>query len=188
MRSSPVLLRKKAWSKLTPLRSLRFLIFENNIPSICCELKRGGEGKGGSYMTVSEWFAAGLWLAHLGAVPPARPCSRHSYPALTNLCGRLWGQGVVLQVREMQLWLLGNMNRCGLACGIWELELAITLQDWLLLQCLWHKEPRSDSTALLRLMLNEKLCHVQVTSFTPQCTLLLKVPPTILSAAEMELL
>lgn len=62
------------------------------------------------------------------------------------------------------------------------------LQDWLLLQCLLHKEPHSDGTDPLRLMLNEKLCHVQVTSFTAQCTLLLKVPATILSAAAVALL
>lgn len=129
-RPSPVLLRKKkkAWSKATPLKSLRFLIFENDIPIICCEVRGVGEGKGGSYMTVSEWFysqavtgtsqSCSTSLSMLLSPAPL-PCTRHSCPAPTN--PTLWGCEevarlcMVRRVREMQLWLLGNMNRLWLS-------------------------------------------------------------------------
>lgn len=88
------MLRKKAWSKLTPLRSLRFLIFDNNIPSFCCELGGEGEGKGGSCMTVSEWLCS--WA--VAGTPQScclhapLPCTRHSCPAPTDpTFERFWG-------------------------------------------------------------------------------------------------
>lgn len=98
----------------------------------------------------------------------------------------------MLWVREMQLFLLGNMNRLWLSpslhVGFESLRLLSHCRTGCCYSAFLHKEPCSDSTTLLRLMLNEKLCHVQVTSFTAQCMLLLEVPATILSAAAMALL
>lgn len=131
------------WEKQPdPLRSLRFLIFENNIPSICCELRGVGEGKGDSYMMVSELFcsrAVAGTSRSCSTSPPVPlspaplPCTGHSCPAPTNATlweavKRWWGWGMVPRVREMQLWLLGNMSRLWLSPS-----LHVGFESWRLL-------------------------------------------------------
>lgn len=68
------------------------------------------------------------------------------------------------------------------------MRFAITLQGRLQLQQLLRNEHRSESTALLKLMLNEKLCHVQATNLMARCMSLQKMPAMILPANAMTLL
>lgn len=73
------------------------------------------------------------------------------------------------------------------AWKIRESEVSITLQARLQLQQLLHDEGCSENTALLKLLLNEKLCHMQVTSFMSWYVFLWKMSVTILTAIAMTL-
>lgn len=84
--------------------------------------------------------------------------------------------------------MLGNMIQLCVCQSLHvRSEVALTLQTRLQLQQLLRNEARSESRALLKLMLNEKLCHVQITSFMALSMFLQKMPAMILSAIAMTL-